>query len=411
MQHGRKTRVLIVDDSAIVRRILAEAIGAEQDLEVVGTAPDPYIARDKILALRPDVITLDIEMPRMDGLTFLKKLMHFHPLPVIVISSLGQASCRASLEALHLGAVEVLAKPGGPYSVGAMKYDLPAKIRAAATARVAHPAHPAHLAHPAEAAHEPVAHTSAGSFGADKVIAIGASTGGTEAIREVLMHLPANSPGIVITQHIPPIFSLAFAKRLDQICPMQVREACDGDAVVPGLALIAPGNLHLLLRRSGAAYRVQLKDGPRVCYQRPSVDVMFSSVAEAAGADAIGVLLTGMGSDGAQGMLRMKRAGARTIAQDEESCVVFGMPKEAIQLNAVDRVVALHQDSVCNSRGGSVVIHGPSFEGALADVVERAWTSAAGLPVKRSDWGQGQRDARNPGARMPVHPWGLAMAW
>ena len=342
MEAGHKTRVLIVDDSAIVRKILAEAIGAEQDLEVVGTAPDPYIARDKILALRPDVITLDIEMPRMDGLTFLKKLMHFHPLPVIVISSLGQASCRASLEALHLGAVEVLSKPGGPYSVGEMKLELPAKIRAAAASRIAHPAHPAP---PAKAERETVAHAPAASFGPGKVIAIGASTGGTEAIREVLMHLPANSPGIVITQHIPAIFSLAFAKRLDQICPMEVREASDGDALVPGLALVAPGNLHLLLRKNAGGYRVQLKDGPRVCYQRPSVDVMFSSVAEAAGPAAVGVLLTGMGADGAQGMLRMKRAGARTIAQDEESCVVFGMPREAIQLNAVDRVVALHRVS------------------------------------------------------------------
>jgi len=338
MENGRKIKVLIVDDSAIVRRILAEAIGAEKDLEVVGTAPDPYIARDKILALRPDVITLDIEMPRMDGLTFLKKLMRYNPLPVIVISSLGQASCRASLEALHLGAVEVLAKPGGPYSVGEMKYELPAKIRAASASRVAHPA-----AAPVRAELETVAPVPAASFGPGRVIAIGASTGGTEAIREVLMRLPANSPGIVITQHIPPAFSLAFAKRLDSLCPMEVREACDGDALVPGLALVAPGNLHLVLRKNAEGYRVQLKDGPRVCYQRPSVDVMFSSVAEAAGADAVGVLLTGMGSDGAQGMLRMKRAGARTIAQDEETCVVFGMPKEAILLNAVDRVVALHR--------------------------------------------------------------------
>jgi two-component system chemotaxis response regulator CheB len=337
MNNRRKTRVLIVDDSAIVRRILAEAIGAEKDLEVVGTAPDPYIARDKILTLRPDVITLDIEMPRMDGLTFLRKLMHYHPLPVIVISSLGQASCRASLEALHLGAVEVLSKPGGPYSVGEMKLDLPAKIRAAAASRVAHPAPPA------KPDRETVARAQTGPFAPGKVIAIGASTGGTEAIREVLMGLPADSPGILITQHIPPVFSLAFAKRLDQICPMHVKEACDGDAVVPGLALVAPGNLHLLLRKNGGGYRVQLKDGPRVCYQRPSVDVMFSSVAEAAGADAVGVLLTGMGADGAQGLLRMKRAGARTIAQNEETCVVFGMPREAIQLNAADRVVALHR--------------------------------------------------------------------
>jgi two-component system, chemotaxis family, protein-glutamate methylesterase/glutaminase len=329
-----KIKILIVDDSAIVRKLLAEALSEEKDLEVVGMAPDPFVARDKILALKPDVLTLDIEMPRMDGLTFLKKLMHYQPMPVVVISSLGQAGCQATLEALRLGAVEVLAKPGGPYSVGELRMDLAAKIRAAAAARLRRaPAEPA--AKPEPTAPPPAFDTSA-------VIAIGASTGGTEAIQEVLTRMPANSPGIVITQHIPPVFSLAFANRLNEICPMEVKEARDGDTLARGRALIAPGNLHLLLRKSpGGGFRVTVQDGPRVCYQRPSVDVMLSSVAEACGSHSVGVLLTGMGSDGARGLLKMKQAGARTIAQNEESCVVFGMPKEAIRLGAADQIASL----------------------------------------------------------------------
>jgi len=336
MNNSPRIKVLVVDDSAIVRKILTDAISAERDLEVVGTAPDPYIARDKIVALEPDVLTLDIEMPRMDGLTFLKKLMTYRPMPVIVISSLGQASCQASLEALRVGAVEVLAKPGGPYSVGELSASLAAKIRAAATARVRRPESAGAQTHA-----EPVEPVSARACRPDAVIAIGASTGGTEAILDVLARLPANCPGIVITQHIPPVFSHAFADRLNKTCPMEVKEACDGDTLAPGRALVAPGNFHMVLRACADGYRVQVKDGPRVCYQRPSVDVMFSSVAEAAGARAVGVLLTGMGADGAQGLLRMKRAGARTIAQDEATCVVFGMPREAIRLGAADRVVPL----------------------------------------------------------------------
>lgn len=335
MSNGSKIKVLIVDDSAIVRKILGDAIAAEPDLEVVGTAPDPFVARDKIVALKPDVLTLDIEMPRMDGLTFLKKLMHHHPMPVIVISSLGQASCQATLDALRLGAVEVLAKPGGPYSVGELRMSLAAKIRAAAAARVKRPTEPA----PARVeTADPVAGRM---YRPGTIIAIGASTGGTEAIQVVLEHLPANIPPIVITQHIPPVFSRAFAERLNQICPMEVKEAADGDMANPGRALIAPGNFHMLLRKSAEGYRVQVKDGPPVCYQRPSVDVMFSSVADSVGGHAIGVLLTGMGSDGAQGMLKMRNAGARTLAQDEASSVVFGMPREAIRVGAAERVVSL----------------------------------------------------------------------
>ncbi len=332
-----KTRVLIVDDSAIVRKLLAEALSDEKDIEVVGTAPDPFVARDKILALKPDVLTLDIEMPRMDGLTFLKKLMHYQPIPVVVISSLGQAGCQAALEALRLGAVEVLAKPGGPYSVGELRLDLAAKIRAAAAARLRRQPDT-----PAAPTDKPETSPSPAAFDPDAIIAVGASTGGTEAIQEVLTRMPASGPGIVITQHIPAVFSLAFANRLNEICPMEVKEAQDGDTVARGRALIAPGNFHMLLRRSpGGGFRVTVQDGPRVCYQKPSVDVMFSSVADAAGPRAIGVLLTGMGSDGARGMLKMKQSGARTIAQDEASCVVYGMPREAVRLDAAGEVVSL----------------------------------------------------------------------
>jgi two-component system chemotaxis response regulator CheB len=334
---GSKTRVLIVDDSAIVRRILSDAISSELDMEVVGTAPDPYIARDKILALKPDVLTLDIEMPRMDGLTFLKKLMQFHPMPVVVISSLAQSGCQASLDALRFGAVEVLAKPGGPYSVGELRTNLANRIRAAAVARIQRIGVTPPAVSPSATSR---LHTGI-PFPAQSIIAIGASTGGTEAIAHVLAHLPANSPGIVITQHIPPVFSQAFANRLNETCPMEVREARDGDVVSHGLALIAPGNFHMLLKKCGCGYQVQVKDGPQVWYQRPSVDVLFSSVADAAGAHAIGVLLTGMGADGASGLLKMKSKGASTIAQDEASCVVFGMPKEAIRLGAADRVSSL----------------------------------------------------------------------
>jgi two-component system, chemotaxis family, protein-glutamate methylesterase/glutaminase len=341
---GRKIRVLIVDDSAIVRKLLGEALAGESDIEVVGAAPDPYIARDKVLALSPDVLTLDIEMPRMDGLTFLRKLMVFRPMPVIVISSLAQASCQAGVEALRAGAVEVMAKPGGPYSVGELKVSLASKIRAAALSRVSRPR---------ASAPPPIA--SPGAFDGRSLIAIGASTGGTEAIEEVLTHLPAEFPGIVIAQHIPAGFSRAFAERLNQICGMRVAEAADGDRVEPGLALIAPGNFHMVVHRSGGAYRVTVKDGPLVCYQRPSVDVLFSSVAEAAGSHAIGVLLTGMGYDGALGLKKMKSAGARTIAQDEATSVVFGMPMQAIRLGAADHVVAL--ESVARAISGALTLN------------------------------------------------------
>jgi two-component system, chemotaxis family, protein-glutamate methylesterase/glutaminase len=333
MNLGRKIRVLIVDDSAIVRKVLSEALAGEPDLEVVGSAPDPYVARDKILSLRPDVLTLDIEMPRMDGITFLKKLMHFHPLPVILISSLAQPSCRLALEALENGAVEVLAKPGGPYSVGELGQSLAGKIRASAAAR---------LKRPGPSRQQPIASgASHGVFAERAVIAIGASTGGTEAIAAILTRMPATAPAIVVAQHIPPVFSRAFANRLNDLCAIHVKEAEDNDVLAPGVALVAPGDFHMLLRRSAGKYTVEVKSGPRVCYQRPSVDVLFFSAAEAAGLDATGVLLTGMGSDGAQGLLKMRQAGAWTIAQDEASCVVFGMPREAVALGAAAQVASL----------------------------------------------------------------------
>jgi len=332
----RKIRILIVDDSAIVRKLLAETLSGESDIEVVGTAPDPYIARDKILSLAPDVLTLDIEMPRMDGVTFLRKLMIYRPMPVIVISSLAQVSCQAGIEALRAGAVEVMAKPGGPYSVGELKLTLANKIRAAAASRVGKSAGLS-VAQADTRPPGPIG-CAAGSLA---VIAMGASTGGTEAIENILTRLPPDSPGIVIAQHIPAGFSRAFAERLNKFCPVRVAEASDGEPVRPGVALIAPGDYHMILRRSGSGYHVSVKDGPMVCYQRPSVDVLFSSVAESAAGNAVGVILTGMGADGARGLLKMKSAGAVTIAQNEETCVVFGMPKEAIRLGAADRILPL----------------------------------------------------------------------
>lgn len=335
MTEPNRIRVLIVDDSAIVRKVLTDSLSGEPDIEVVGTAPDPFVARDKILSLKPDVLTLDIEMPRMDGLTFLKKVMHYQPMPVIVVSSLGVASSRTALEALEAGAIDVLAKPGGPQSVGELRLTIASKIRAARIARLQSPKE---TPSPIQA---PAAPRSSPSFPSTAVIAIGASTGGTEAIRKVLAGLPANSPGVVIAQHIPAVFSRSFANRLNELSTIQVREAENGDKLEPGLALIAPGNFHMLLRRSSSGYRVEIKSGPLVCFQRPAVDVLFHSVAESAGPNATAALLTGMGSDGVQGMLAIKRVGGRTIAQDEETCVVFGMPREAIKVGAVDRVLPL----------------------------------------------------------------------
>ena len=335
-----RIRVLIVDDSAIVRRMLSDTLSAEPDLEVVGTAPDPVIAREKIQRLKPDVLTLDIEMPRMDGLTFLKQLMQESPMPVVMISSLLQSSSRLAVEALLHGAVDVVPKPGGPYSVADLKASLPGKIRAAARARVRPSV--AFAAQQVPRAKLPYTEISRVNHG-QALIAMGASTGGTEALRQVLTEMPPDSPPIVIVQHIPEVFSRAFAERLDGCCHIHVKEAADGDEIRPGWALLAPGNFHLSVRRTPSGYRSVVATGPMVCYQRPAVDVLFDSVAESAGQHATGVILTGMGSDGALGLLKMRAAGARTIAQDEESCVVFGMPREAIRVNAVQQVLPLNR--------------------------------------------------------------------
>jgi two-component system chemotaxis response regulator CheB len=333
--NSSKIKVLVVDDSAIVRKIFNEELSKDPDIEVIGTAPDPYIARDKIVQLKPDVLTLDIEMPRMDGLTFLKKLMKYHPLPVIIVSSLTPKGSALALEAIEEGAVEVLAKPGGAYSVGDMCVQLKQKIRAASRAVI--------KKRTATETPLPRPLTQALKETTQKVIAIGASTGGTEALREILTRMPVNSPGMVIVQHMPANFTRAFAQRLNSICQIEVKEAEDGDSVINGRALIAPGNYHLLIRRSGARYYVNVKDGPLVHHQRPSVDVLFHSVAQYAGNNAVGVILTGMGADGAKGLLAMKEAGARTLAQDEESCVVYGMPKEAVRLGAAEKIIPLER--------------------------------------------------------------------
>jgi two-component system, chemotaxis family, protein-glutamate methylesterase/glutaminase len=328
-------RVLIVDDSAFVRKTLQEELSKHDDIQIVGTAGDPYVARDKIAELRPDVLTLDLEMPRMDGLTFLARLMKHYPLPVVVVSSLAPENSAAALKAFELGAVEVVSKPGSQYSVPTDPGNLARAIRAAACSRISK--RPDTVQPSGATIQSPFANLES----THKVLAIGASTGGTQAIEVVLRELPPTTPGTVIVQHMPEQFTKAFADRLNKICAMEVREARDHDSVVPGVALVAPGNRHMVLQRSGSLYQVQIKDGPPVYHQRPSVDVLFHSVARNAGVNAVGVILTGMGADGARGLLAMREQGARTIAQDESSCVVYGMPKEAVKLGAADQVVPL----------------------------------------------------------------------
>lgn len=333
---GEKIKVLIVDDSAVVRKVFKEELSRARDIIVVGTAPDPYVARDKIVKLKPDVITLDIEMPRMDGLTFLKKLMRFYPLPVIIVSSLTRNGGRLAMEAMSLGALEVISKPSSAYSVGEMSVQLIHKIRAVAGLKIqAAGESKAVEDNPQRVASKAMSQTT------NKIIAIGASTGGTEALRAVLTKMPPNAPGILVVQHMPAQFTSSFAERLNELSAITVKEAQNDDSVVNGRALIAPGNYHMLLKRSGARYFVNVKTGPLVHHQRPAVDVLFHSVADYAGSNAVGAILTGMGSDGAGGLLKMKEAGARTVAQDEKSCIVFGMPKEAIKLGAAQKVVPL----------------------------------------------------------------------
>lgn len=336
-----KAKVLIIDDSALMRQLLTELLSHDPALEVVGVASDPYVAWEKIKALRPDVLTLDVEMPRMDGLTFLEKLMRLHPLPIVMVSSLTEKGCEVTLRALELGAVDFVTKPKIDVKSGTIELaeEILAKVKTAARARVQPKARSLGNGQARVLPHKSEALLKS----THKVIAIGASTGGTEALRDVLTVMPADSPGIVIVQHMPEKFTRSFAERLDSLCQIRVREAQDGDRILPGHALLAPGNYHMQVKRSGANYSVQVLMGEPVNRHRPSVDVLFHSCARYLGGNAVGVILTGMGNDGARGLLAMRQAGARTIAQDETSCVVFGMPKEAIAVGGAEEVVSLRK--------------------------------------------------------------------
>lgn len=346
MKPARTIRVLVVDDSAVVRQVLQEILEADPEIEVIATAADPYVAVKRIKEQLPDVITLDLEMPRMDGLTFLDRLMSQHPIPVVVCSTLAGQGSDAGLAALAKGAVEIIAKP----KLGAREFFEETRVRicdivkAAAHAKVGSRSAATSTAVVPKLTADAILDrpTSAAMIETtDKVVVVGASTGGTEALREFLQALPLDAPGIVIVQHMPELFTARFAERLDQICRITVKEAADRDSVIRGQVLIAPGNRHLLLKRSGARYFVEIQDGPLVSRHRPSVDVLFRSAARYAGRNAVGVLMTGMGDDGAKGLLELRQAGAYTIAQDEATCVVFGMPAEAIRLAAVDKVLPL----------------------------------------------------------------------
>ncbi|WP_296229070.1 protein-glutamate methylesterase/protein-glutamine glutaminase [Ralstonia sp. UBA689] len=361
MNDKRKIQVLCIDDSALIRSILKEIINSQPDMEVVGVAPDPIIARDLIKQTHPDVLTLDVEMPKMDGLDFLEKLMRLRPTPVVMISSLTERGSEATLRALELGAVDFVAKPKLGMRDGMNEYadQIADKIRAAARAKLRpRTAAPAVAPAPTHAAHvraEPgtAPHMSAPAALAtparthfsstEKLIIVGASTGGTEAIKDFLLEMPPDCPGILIVQHMPAGFTTSFAKRLDGLCRIRVKEAVHGERVLPGHAYIAPGDMHLSLGRSGANYVTELDQGPPVNRHRPAVDVLFRSAARNAGANALGVILTGMGKDGAAGMLEMRNAGAYNVAQDEASCVVYGMPKEAVAHGGVHEVLPLSQ--------------------------------------------------------------------
>lgn len=354
MKTGKKTRVLVVDDSALVRRAISDALSRDPEIEVVGTAMDPYVARDKIRELSPDVLTLDIEMPRMDGLTFLQILQQQRPMPVIVISSTTASGSESALKAMEYGAVDVLCKPTSAYNIGELATQLAARVKVAARARMG-------LPRSAPVADRPK--VSAGSgvpsrFSSRQLVVIGASTGGTEAVKDVLSRLPGAMPGICVVQHIPPVFSKAFADRLNRCCAFEVREAAHDDELRPGLALVAPGDQHMAVDWTGSAYRVRLNRGPMLHHTRPAVDVLFGSASACPGARVVALLLTGMGSDGALGMKKLHEAGATTIAQNEETCLVYGMPRAAVELGVVDRVLplgmipsALHQ-AVQEQAGG-----------------------------------------------------------
>ena len=338
----KKIRVLIVDDSALIRKILTEIINAQRDMEAIGAAPDPLAAREMIRELNPDVLTLDVEMPRMDGIDFLEKLMRLRPMPVVMISTLTERGSDVTFRALELGAVDFIAKPKMDITSGMQQYghEIAEKIRAAMAARLSrHAPIPVAPKHSSDVVLPAVSNRIAST---EKLIIVGASTGGTEAIKEFLIRLPPDCPGILITQHMPEAFTKSFADRLNSLCKITVKEARSGERVLPGHAFVAPGHSHLLLKRSGANYMTELSQAEPVNRHRPSVDVLFRSAANYAGRNAIGVILTGMGKDGAAGMLEMKHAGAYNLAQNEETCVVFGMPKEAIAVGGVDEIVPLH---------------------------------------------------------------------
>ena len=335
-----KTRVLIVDDSALVRQMLSEALGRDPDLEVVGTASDPFVARDKIVKLKPHVLTLDVEMPRMDGIEFLKHLMPQYPMPVVIVSSLTEKGKQTTLDAMAAGALDFVTKPSsqfGGQGLEAIVSELCTKIKIASTIDVSR------WKGQRVAKVEKVSESSALAETTDKVVAIGSSTGGTEAVRKIINALPRTFPGIVITQHMPAGFTKSFADSLNRDALMQVKEAETGDRIMPGLVLIAPGAKHMTVHRSGGYYHVTCQEGEKVSGHCPSVDVLFNSVAKSVGSNAVGAILTGMGRDGADGLLAMKEAGAETMAQDEKSCVVFGMPKEAYKCGATKRMVPLDQ--------------------------------------------------------------------
>ncbi|MCA3213747.1 MAG: chemotaxis response regulator protein-glutamate methylesterase [Burkholderiaceae bacterium] len=337
-----KTRVLIIDDSALVRSLLSEIINKQPDMEAIGAAPDPMVAREMIRAMNPDVLTLDVEMPRMDGLDFLERLMRLRPTPVVMVSTLTQRGAETTLRALELGAIDFVSKPkiGIASGLTDLAQDICEKIRVASRARMQRhvAAAPAPQDVAGEAKPRPL---NFSRLSTEKLIIIGASTGGTEAIREVLVRLPADSPAVLITQHMPVGFTKSFAARLDSLCKISVSEAVDGERVLPGHAYIAPGDRHMKLARSGANYVVQLDDGPPVNRHRPSVEVLFRSAAVVAGRNAFGLMLTGMGKDGAAAMVEMRQAGSYNIAQDEATCVVYGMPREAVLLGAVDEVLPI----------------------------------------------------------------------
>jgi two-component system, chemotaxis family, protein-glutamate methylesterase/glutaminase len=354
-----KITVLIVDDSAIVRQTLADILSSDPEIEVMAKASDPFLAAEHISRQVPDVIMLDVEMPRMDGLTFLQKVMSQHPIPVVICSSLAASGSDTALRALEYGAVEIILKP----RLGAKQFLEEAKIRicdavkAAAAAQVKRLSFLQRDVPPKLTADAVLAKARIGQDAmlktTEKVVVVGASTGGTEALKDFLVAMPLDAPGIIIVQHMPENFTTAFSQRLDAMCHISVKEAEINDTVIRGRALIAPGNHHLLLKRSGARYYVEIKEGPLVSRHRPSVDVLFRSAARYAGPNAIGVIMTGMGDDGAKGMLEMKQAGAMTIAQDEDSCVVFGMPKKAIELGAVNKVLPLRSIAGAVMREGS----------------------------------------------------------